>query len=55
MVSLTGELVRIQMKKKNFGEEHADKKILIATKKDVEIWQNSRKKEESMKLNFLLS
>ena len=49
MVSLTGELVRIQMKKKNFGEEQASKIIRIATQKDVEIWQNSRKKEEEVK------
>ena len=49
VVSLTGELVRIQMKKKNFGEEQASKIIRIATKKDVEIWQNSRKKEEEVK------
>ena len=38
VVSVTGELVRIQMKKKNFGEEQASKIIRIATKKDVEIW-----------------
>ena len=37
------------MKKKNFGEEQASKIIRIATKKDVEIWQNSRKKEEEVK------
>ena len=49
VVSLTGELVRIQMKKKNFGEEQVSKIIRIATKKDVEIWQNSRKKEEEVK------
>ena len=49
VVSLTGELVRIQMKKKNFGEEQASKIIRIATKKDVEIWQNARKKEEEVK------
>ncbi len=49
VVSLTGELVRIQMKKKNFGEEQTSKIIRIATQKDVEIWQNSRKKEEEEK------
>ena len=49
VVSLTGELVRIQMKKKNFGEEQASKISRIATQKDVEIWQNSRKKEEEVK------
>ena len=37
------------MKKKNFGEEQASKIIRIATKKDVEIWQNARKKEEEVK------
>jgi len=49
VVSLTGELVRIQMKKKNFGEEQVSKIIRKATKKDVEIGQNSRKKEEEEK------
>ena len=37
------------MKKKNFGEEQVSKIIRIATQKDVEIWQNSRKKEEEVK------
>ena len=37
------------MKKKNFGEEQTSKIIRIATQKDVEIWQNSRKKEEEVK------
>ena len=37
------------MKKKNFGEEQASKISRIATQKDVEIWQNSRKKEEEVK------
>lgn len=48
-VSLTGELVRIQMKKKNFREDQALKIYRIASQKDIEIWQESRKKEESVK------
>ena len=41
--------MRIHIKKKNFGEEQASKIVRIATQKDVEIWQNSRKKEEEVK------
>lgn len=50
VVSLTGELVRIQMKKKNIGEELIPKIFRIATQKDIEIWQNARKREEEIKL-----
>lgn len=50
VVSLTGELVRIQMKKKNFQENQCAKIFRIANQKDIEIWQEARKKEESVKL-----
>lgn len=49
VVSLTGELVRIQMKKKGFDPDTALKVYRIANQKDVETWQNARKKEESVK------
>ena len=50
VVSLTGELVRIQMKKKKFSEEAPLKIYRIANQKDVEIWQEARKKEDAVKL-----
>lgn len=50
VVSLTGELVRIQMKKKNFNEELAPKIYRVSSQKDIEIWQEVRKKEESVKI-----
>ena len=45
VVSLTGELVKIQMKKKHFSEDAALKIYRVATQKDVEIWQDARKKK----------
>lgn len=50
VVSLTGELVKIQMKKKNFSEDAALKIYRVATQKDVEIWQDARKKEDQTKI-----
>lgn len=50
VVSLTGELVKIQMKKKKFSEELALKIYRQANQKDLEVWQEARKKEESVKL-----
>ena len=50
VVSLTGELVKIQMKKKHFSEEAALKIYRVATQKDVEIWQDARKKEDQTKI-----
>ena len=47
VVSLTGELVKIQMKRKNISQK-SEKTLQIyrkATQKDIEIWQESRKKE----------
>lgn len=49
VVSLTGELVKIQMKKKGFSETDLPKIYRISNAKDVEIWQKSREKEESVK------
>ncbi|KAB1231952.1 PSP1 domain-containing protein [Chryseobacterium viscerum] len=50
VVSLTGELVKIQMKKKKFSEESALKIYRQANQKDLEVWQEARKKEEGVKL-----
>ncbi len=52
IVTLTGELVRIQMKKKKIepdGEE-VRKIYRKASQKDIDIWQKARNKEESMKV-----
>ncbi|MBB6371471.1 stage 0 sporulation family protein [Chryseobacterium shigense] len=50
VVSLTGELVKIQMKKKKFSEESTLKIYRQANQKDLEVWQEARKKEDSVKL-----
>ena len=50
VVSLTGELVKIQMKKKKFSDESALKIYRQANQKDLEVWQEARKKEDSVKL-----
>lgn len=50
VVSLTGELVKIQMKKKRFSEELALKIYRQSNQKDIEVWQEVRKKEESVKI-----
>lgn len=50
VVSLTGELVKIQMKKKNFSEENPLKIYRLANQKDIEVWQDSRGKEEAVKI-----
>ena len=52
-VTLTGELVRIQMKKKRIAID--DKEIVRkiyrkATQKDIDIWQKARDREELMKV-----
>lgn len=49
VVSLTGELVKIQMKKKKASVENPQKIYRLANQKDIEIWQNSREKEDSIK------
>jgi cell fate regulator YaaT (PSP1 superfamily) len=48
IVSLGGELVRVQMKKRNITEDHEDVKKIYrkASQKDIDIWQASRDKEE---------
>ncbi|MDQ0592394.1 cell fate regulator YaaT (PSP1 superfamily) [Chryseobacterium ginsenosidimutans] len=51
VVSLTGELVKIQMKKKKASEESALKIYRQANQKDLEVWQEVRKKEESVKID----
>ena len=50
VVTLTGELVRIQMKKKKFSEEAPLKIYRLANQKDIETWQDVRNKEESVKI-----
>ncbi len=52
IVTLTGELVRIQMKKK--GVNHTSKDVLKiyrkASQRDIDIWSAARDKEEPMKV-----
>ncbi|TBM99351.1 hypothetical protein EYD45_15445 [Hyunsoonleella flava] len=52
MVTLTGELVRVQMKRKNISPEGEDilKIYRKASQKDIDIWQKSRDREEAMKV-----
>ncbi|MCL6293368.1 PSP1 domain-containing protein [Jejuia spongiicola] len=52
MVTLAGELVRVQMKRKNITTEGDDilKIYRKASQKDIDIWQKARDKEESMKV-----
>ncbi|GAB0154968.1 regulatory iron-sulfur-containing complex subunit RicT [Chryseobacterium sp. Alg-005] len=50
VVSLTGELVKIQMKKKKFSEESSLKIYRPANQKDIEVWQEARKKEDNVKI-----
>ena len=52
IVTLTGELVKIQMKKKGANPNGADipKIYRKASQKDIDIWSNARDKEEPMKV-----
>lgn len=51
IVTLTGELVKIQMKKKGANPDGEVLKIYRkATQKDIDIWQNARNREEPMKV-----
>ena len=52
MVTLTGELVKVQMKRKNIAEEAEEifKIYRKATQKDINIWSEARDKEEAMKV-----
>ncbi|MFC6266947.1 PSP1 domain-containing protein [Frigoriflavimonas asaccharolytica] len=49
VVSLTGELVKIQIKKKNIHQDDILKIYRLANQKDVETWQTTREKEEPIK------
>lgn len=52
MVTLVGELVRVQMKRKNISQKPEDtlKVYRKASQKDIDIWQTAREKEEAMKV-----
>lgn len=52
MVTLTGELVRVQMKRKNISENREDvlKIYRKASQKDIDVWSAARDKEEPMKV-----
>ncbi len=52
MVTLTGELVRIQMKRKKISldEKTSFKIYRKANQKDIDVWQKARDKEEPMKV-----
>lgn len=50
VVSLTGELVKIQMKKKFFTEDNHLKIYRLANQKDIEVWHDTRGREESVKI-----
>ncbi|WOD44691.1 PSP1 domain-containing protein [Hwangdonia lutea] len=52
MVTLTGELVRVQMKRKNISKKPEDtlKIYRKASQKDIDIWQKARDREEPMKV-----
>ncbi len=52
MVTLTGELVKVQMKRKKIAEtpEKSLKIYRKATKKDIDIWIECRDKEEAMQV-----
>jgi cell fate regulator YaaT (PSP1 superfamily) len=53
MVTLTGELVRIQMKRKKIDIDNEEEVLKIyrkANQKDIDIWSDARDKEEPMKV-----
>ncbi|WP_025742853.1 PSP1 domain-containing protein [Aquimarina pacifica] len=52
IVTLTGELVRIQMKRKKIetNSDEVRKVYRKASQKDIDIWQKARDREESMKV-----
>ncbi len=52
MVTLTGELVRVQMKRKKIKQDTEDtlKIYRKATQKDIDIWTKAREREEPMKV-----
>ena len=52
VVSLVGELVRVQMKKKKVRQDSSEvlKVYRKATQRDIDIWQEAREREEKMKV-----
>ena len=52
MVSLTGELVRVQMKKKKVRQDSTDilKIYRKASQRDIDVWQEVRQREDDMKI-----
>ncbi|WP_378185960.1 stage 0 sporulation family protein [Aquimarina sp. W85] len=52
VVTLTGELVRVQMKKKKVAVDSEEVKKIYrkASQKDIDIWQSARDREDSMKV-----
>ncbi len=51
LVSLTGELVRIQMKKKKHRIEDSPQKVYRkASQRDIDVWQKARDREEAIKV-----
>ena len=52
LISLTGELVRVQIKRKRISTkpEEVNKIYRKASQKDIDIWQEARDKEEVMKV-----
>ncbi|MHA6278931.1 PSP1 domain-containing protein [Salinimicrobium sp. CAU 1759] len=52
VVSLVGELVRVQMKKKKVRQDSSEvlKIYRKATQRDIDIWQEAREREEKMKV-----
>ena len=52
VVSLTGELVRVQMKKKRVRQDSNEvlKIYRKATQRDIDIWQEAREREDKMKI-----
>src|SRR4030095_12697678 len=47
-ISLTGEIVRLQMKKRGVNEQDVDMKKVLrrATDKDIEIWRQNKDREK---------
>ena len=52
MVSLTGELVRVQMKKKKVRQDSSEVLRIYrkASQRDIDVWQEAREREEKMKV-----
>ena len=55
-VSLTGELVKIQMRKKHVGFDSEDVKQIYrkASQRDIDVWQAARNKEQEVQRNARL-